>query len=279
MSGCSSGLQQRPDLVPKERGLAHQARVSLPCGSDDWPQRFQGSKTSSESISGNNTVFIEGYDFKLSWFFIHGDAVGKFTLCYRYMHCVLQVCTHSSSFRLSPCNSLIIPSGKRSLVSGKGSFQAPSCGRAGTARGRAFFQAQTCRTDSVGFTGSATVCVNWALCLEDWKGRETQRSKSLLSGKIWDVLLMWYNKRRKVLRAEGEGKLATGNFISFFSLTLSNSLALLVSSAVLWGWQLFTSVTFSTREKVNGRCPKSPIWILATRRKWWGFSSPVLAEI
>lgn len=160
MSGCSSGLQQRPDLVPKERGLAHQARVSLPCGSDDRPQRFQGSKTSSESISGNNTVFIEGYNFKLSWFFIHGDAVGKFTLCYRYMHCVLQVCTRSSSFRLSPCNSLVIPSGKRSLVSGKGSSQAPSCGRAGTARGRAFFQAQTCRTDSVGFTGSATVCVN-----------------------------------------------------------------------------------------------------------------------
>lgn len=30
---------------------------------------------------------------------------------------------------------------------------------------------------------------------------------------------------------------------------------------------------------MNGRCPESCIWILATGRKWWGFSSPVLEDM
>lgn len=63
------------------------------------------------------------------------------------------------------------------------------------------------------------------------------------------------------------------------SLTLNNSLTLLACSSVLRRWPLFTRITFSDRGKVDGNCPKSPAWILATGRKWWGVSSPVVAFV
>lgn len=56
-------------------------------------------------------------------------------------------------------------------------------------------------------------------------------------------------------------------------------LTLLACSSVLWRWPLFTRVTFRDWEKVDGNCPKSPAWILATGRKWWGVSSPVVADV
>lgn len=62
MSGCSSALQQRPGPALKERGPAptHPMAYRKP---DTRPQRFQGSKKSSEPISVNNTTCIEGYIF------------------------------------------------------------------------------------------------------------------------------------------------------------------------------------------------------------------------
>jgi len=153
----------------------------MPYGSDTRPQMFQGSKTSSEFISVNNTIYMEGHIFKLSWIFMHGHAVGACTVCPMYVHCLLQVCACSSFFRPSPCNTLVIPGGKRSLLLGKGSSRAPSCVRAGMACGRSFLEAQTCRTDSVGFADFSTVYVNRALCLEEWQGRHTHVSAQNIS--------------------------------------------------------------------------------------------------
>lgn len=176
---------------PHWKGTCTRARLSLPDGkpaprtANTQPHRIQGNQKPPEPISVNNASCIEGYIFKISWIFMHGHAAGVCTVCSMYGRCVLQVGPCSPSFRPPSCNPWVIPRGKRSLLWGKGSSQAPSCITAGTARGRASLEAQTCRTDSVGFAGAATACVNWALCLRGWKGRDTRTSsKRPLSDKI-----------------------------------------------------------------------------------------------